>query len=70
MLLLLYQKEAQTQVFSCEYCDIFKNSFFKEQLWWLLLNTVSAVNEKAAIDSEAYLVPRQTFMTKVICENS
>lgn len=45
-------------------------AFFKEQLWWLLLNTVSAVNEKAAIDSEAYLVPCQTFMTKVICENS
>ena len=25
-------------VFSCEYCEIFKNSFFKKHLWWLLLS--------------------------------
>ena len=25
-------KEAQTQVFSCEYCEIFKNTFFIEHL--------------------------------------
>ena len=30
-------KETPTQVFSCEYCKIFKNSFFIEHLWWLLL---------------------------------
>ena len=24
----LYKKETPTQMFSCEYCDIFKNSFF------------------------------------------
>ena len=24
----LYQKETPTQMFSCEYCDIFKSSFF------------------------------------------
>ena len=24
----LYQKETPTQVFSCEYCELFKNSFF------------------------------------------
>ena len=29
--------EAPTQLFSCEYCEIFKNIFFKEHLWWLLL---------------------------------
>ena len=27
-LFLLYLKETPTQVFSCEYCEIFKNSFF------------------------------------------
>ena len=32
--------EAPTQVFSCEYCEIFKNTFFKEQLW----TTTSAYN--------------------------
>ena len=25
-----------SQVFSCEYCKIFKNSIFIENLWWLL----------------------------------
>ena len=26
------KKETPTQVFSCEYCKIFKNSYFKEHL--------------------------------------
>ena len=26
--LQLYEKETPTQVFSCEYCEIFKNTFF------------------------------------------
>ena len=26
---------------SCEYCEIFKNSFFIEHLWWLLLVSIS-----------------------------
>ena len=30
-------KEAPTQVFSCEYCKIFKYTFFTEHLRWLLL---------------------------------
>ena len=34
----LYLKDAPTQVLSCEYCKIFKNSFFMEYLWWLFLN--------------------------------
>ena len=25
------------QVFSCEFCEISKNTFFTEHLWWLLL---------------------------------
>ena len=35
-----HKKETQTQVFSCEYHKIFKNSFFMEHLRWLLLNIV------------------------------
>ena len=31
-------KETATQVFSAEYCGVFKNSFFIEHFWWLLLN--------------------------------
>ena len=27
------QKETPTQVFSCELCEIFKNTFFAEYLW-------------------------------------
>ena len=27
------KKETLAQVFSCEFCDIFKNTFFKEHLW-------------------------------------
>ena len=30
--------ESPTQVFSCEYCKILKNSFFTELLLWLLLH--------------------------------
>ena len=37
--LQFYQKETPTQVFSCKYCKIFKNSFFVEHLRWLLLDT-------------------------------
>ena len=32
----LYKKEPATQQFSCEYCKIFKNSFFIGHLRWLL----------------------------------
>ena len=28
----LYQKETPTEVFSCEYCEIFKNTYFEEHL--------------------------------------
>ena len=35
--LQLYLKEALAQLFSCEFCEIFKNPFFKEHLRWLLL---------------------------------
>ena len=31
-------KQTSTQVFSCEYCEIFKNSYFEDHLWWLLLS--------------------------------
>ena len=31
------KEETSTQVFACEYCEIFKNSVFIEHLRWLLL---------------------------------
>ena len=30
-------KETLAQVFSCLFCEISKNTFFTEHLWWLLL---------------------------------
>ena len=35
---LLKTDSTPTQVFSCEICESFKNAFFTENLWWLLLN--------------------------------
>ena len=29
--------ETLAQVISCEFCEIFKNNFFTEYLWWMLL---------------------------------
>ena len=31
------KKETLTQVLSCEFCEIFKNNFFIEHIWWLLM---------------------------------
>ena len=31
------KKEALIQIFSCEFCEFFKNNFFIEHLQWLLL---------------------------------
>ena len=39
-------KETSTQVFSCESCKIFKNTFFTEQLQWLLLKFKSYFQRK------------------------
>ena len=34
------KKEALAQVFSCEFCEIFKSTFFTEHLW----TTASGIN--------------------------
>ena len=34
---LFFKKETLAQVFSCEFCEISKNAFFTEHVWWLLL---------------------------------
>ena len=34
------KKETLAQLFSCEICEITKNTFFTEYLWWLLLCSV------------------------------
>ena len=34
---LFFKKETLVEVFSCEFCEISKNTFLIEHLWWLLL---------------------------------
>ena len=38
------KKETPSQVFSCQFCDIFKNIFFIEHLRWLLLPTLKPLD--------------------------
>ena len=38
--LQLYLKKTPAQLFSCEFCEIFKNTFLTEHLRWLLLNII------------------------------
>ena len=40
-----FNKETLAQVFSCEFCEISKNTFFIEHLWWLLLFTFLYMDE-------------------------
>ena len=35
------KKETLAQMFSCEFCEIVKNTFFIEHLWWLFLQLSS-----------------------------
>ena len=41
-------------MFSSEYCEIFKNSFFIEYLWWLLLTAFSESCIKVKIELNFY----------------
>ena len=41
------KNETLAQVFCCEFCEIFKNTFFIDQLCWLLLKLGSTVSEGA-----------------------
>ena len=33
----LIKKETLVQVFFCQFCEVSKKPFFKENLWWLFL---------------------------------
>ena len=39
-----FKKETLAQVFSCEFCEISKNTFFAEHLQWLLLFFIKFYN--------------------------
>ena len=38
------KKETLALVFACEFCEISKNAFFTEHLWWLLLIFAESVS--------------------------
>ena len=40
---LFFRKETAAQVFSCEFSEIFKNTFFIEHLRWLLLKNFAVI---------------------------
>ena len=41
----LIKKESLAQVFSCQFCEICKNTFFVEHLWCLLLTSKISDNK-------------------------
>ena len=55
--LQLYQKETPIKVFSCEYSEIFKTSFFIEKLWWLLPHKVPLMQIRLLLLPCMYNVP-------------
>ena len=56
--LKLYWKETLTQqVFSCEYCEIFRKSFFIEHLRWLRLNNIQKITLIFKVDHISLLPP-------------
>ena len=43
------KKETPSQVFSCQFCEIFKNIFFIEHLRWLLLPILKPLNSQGQL---------------------
>ena len=54
-------KETPTQVFFCEYCDIFKNTYFEKHL-----GTTVSVNSRAALFQESLALPKRNALTSGI----
>ena len=51
-------KETPTQVFSCKYCEIFKNTYFEEHLWttiYVYLLSHTYVAQELLYDIRTYL---------------
>ena len=44
---LLNKLATTAKMFSCEFCEIFKISFFKEHLRWLYLNSYHSTGTKS-----------------------
>ena len=47
----LIKKDTPTQVFSCEFCEIFKDTYFEEHLWTAAPKTIQKFTNKSGIKS-------------------
>ena len=57
------KKETPTQVFFCEYCDVFNNTCFEKHL-----RTIAFVNSRVAVFQESLPLPfKQNALTSGIC---
>ena len=54
------KKEIQAQLFSCECCELFKNSFFIEHLWCLLLIFDMVLNTSPLVKYALNILPMVT----------
>ena len=45
-------KESPAKLFSCEFWEIFKNTFFTEHLWWLLLKRFMKFSSAESVASK------------------
>ena len=54
------KKEIQAQLFSCECCELFKNSFFIEHLWCLLLIFDRVLNTSPLVKYALNILPMVT----------
>ena len=57
----ILKKKTTTQVFSCEFCEIFKKSFFIEHLRWLLLMHFRWKVEKPRTCLQDYNIKRGSY---------
>ena len=58
--LQVYYKETPTQVFSCEYCEIFQNSYFEEHM-----QTTASDSYKASVNCWFLLIQYSKIFAKV-----
>ena len=59
----LLKKETLARLFSCEFCEISKNTYFTEHLWWLLLKIYQILHRISAVEliSNKLSVSKLTF---------
>ena len=53
----LIKQETLAQVFSCEFCEILKNSFFIENFSWMLLNIYHANRSSSCTNHVGFRSP-------------